>query len=168
MKSFERSSRSEIIFRVISYALITVFALLCLYPIIYAFSVSISGKVAYETGEIILFPKDLTIQAYEMVLYDKGFWIAYTNTLFYTVFGTAWSMFISLTGAYALSKSTLMGRRKWNFLLVFTMWFSAGMIAHFLNYKELNVDNRWGMVFAFGVQAYNIILLRNAFSSIHK
>ena len=48
------------------------------------------------------------------------------------------------------------------------MWFSAGMIPLYLNYKSMHVDNRWGMVVAFGVQAYNIILLRNYFSSIPK
>lgn len=164
----ERSSKSEIIFRIFSYFFVTIFAILCLYPILYAFSVSISGKIAYESGSIVFFPKDLTIEAYKTVLLDKGFWISYTNTLFYTIFGTAWSMFISLTGAYVLSKDKLLGKRTWNFLLVFTMWFSAGMIPLYLNYVELGVDNKWGMVIAFGVQAYNIILLRNAFSSVPK
>ncbi len=164
----ERSSKSEIIFRIFSYFFVTIFAILCLYPILYAFSVSISGKIAYESGSIVFFPKDLTIEAYKTVLLDKGFWISYTNTLFYTIFGTAWSMFISLTGAYVLSKDKLLGKRMWNFLLVFTMWFSAGMIPLYLNYVELGVDNKWGMVIAFGVQAYNIILLRNAFSSVPK
>lgn len=164
----ERLSKSEIIFKIFAYLLVTIFAILCLYPLIYAFSVSISGKVAYESGSIVLWPKDLTIQAYRMVILDKGFWISYINTLFYTVFGTVWSMFISLTGAYALSKDKLMGKRKWNFFLVFTMWFTAGMIPQYLNYKSLGVDNKWGMVVAFGVQAYNIILLRNSFSAVPK
>ena len=136
----ERSSKSEIVFRVFSYFFVTIFAILCLYPIIYAFSVSISGKLAYESGQIVFFPKDLQIEAYRIVLFDKGFWISYTNTLFYTIFGTAWSMFISLTGAYVLSKDKLLGKRTWNFLLVFTMWFSAGMIPLYLNYMELGVD----------------------------
>lgn len=148
--------------------MVIIFALLALYPVLYAFSVSISGKVAYESGQIVLLPKDVTFQAYDMVLHNKGFWIAYTNTLFYTVLGTAWSMAISLTGAYALQKTKLVFRRQWNFLLVFTMWFSAGMIPLYLNYKTMGVDNRWGMVVAFGIQAYNIILLRNYFSSIPK
>ena len=164
----ERLDRSEKIFKVFAYTMVIIFALMALYPIIYAFSVSISGKVAYESGEIVLLPKDVTFQAYDMVLHNKGFWISYTNTLFYTVLGTAWSMAISLTGAYALQKSKLLFRRQWNFLLVFTMWFSAGMIPLFLNYKNMGVDNRWGVVIAFGVQAYNIILLRNYFSSIPK
>ena len=164
----ERLNRSEKIFKVFSYTMVIIFALLALYPVLYAFSVSISGKVAYESGQIVLLPKEVTFQAYDMVLHNKGFWIAYTNTLFYTVLGTAWSMVISITGAYALQKTKLMFRRQWNFLLVFTMWFSAGMIPMYLNYKTMHVDNRWGMIIAFGVQAYNIILLRNYFSSIPK
>lgn len=164
----ERLSRSEILFKVFAYTLVILFALLSLYPLLYVLSVSISGKVAYESGSVILLPKDVTFQAYEMVLYDKGFWIAYTNTLFYTVLGTAWSMFISVTGAYVLQKDRLMFKRQWNFLLVFTMWFSAGMIPMYLNYNSLGINDRWGMVIAFGVQAYNIILLRSAFSSVPK
>lgn len=162
----ERLSKSEIVFKVISYTLIAIFSLMALYPIVYAISVSISGKAIYEAGKIVLLPKDVTLMAYSVIIFDKDFWIAYTNTLFYTVFGTAWSMIISLTGAYALSKDKLIGKRKWNFLLVFTMWFSAGMIPLYLNYKGLHVDNRWGIIVAFGIQAYNIILLRNQFSTI--
>lgn len=146
----ELLNRSEKVFKVCAYVLVIAFAAVTLYPIIYAFSVSISGRVAYESGTIQLWPKDVTFQAYNMVLHSKGFWIAYANTLFYTVLGTAWSMFISLTGAYALQKGKLKFRRQWNFLLVFTMWFSAGMIPMFLNYKEMHVDNRWGIVIAFG------------------
>ena len=142
-------NKSEKIFKVCSYLLVIVFALVTLYPIVYAFSVSISGKLAYESGLITLLPKDITLQAYEMVIESKGFWIAYANTLFYTVIGTAWSMGISLTGAYALQKKKLKFRRQWNFLLVFTMWFSAGMIPLYLNYKSMHVDNRWGMVGGF-------------------
>ena len=164
----ELLNRSEKAFKVFSYILVIVFAAITLYPVIYAFSVSISGKLAYESGEIVFLPKDVNFQAYSIVLHSKGFWIAYANTLFYTVLGTAWSMVISLTGAYALQKRKLMFRRQWNFLLVFTMWFSAGMIPQYLNYRNMHVDNRWGLVVAFGVQAYNIILLRNYFSSIPK
>lgn len=161
-------NKSEIGFKIIAYVVVILFAMAALYPVIYAFSVSISGKLAYESGQIVLWPKDITFQAYNMVLHSKGFWISYANTLFYTVIGTAYSMAISLTGAYALRSRKLKFRRQLNFLLVFTMWFSAGMIPLYLNYKNMGVDNRWGMILAFGIQAYNIILLRNAFSSIPK
>ncbi len=164
----ERLSKSEKIFKIISYMLITVFALMALYPIVYAFSASISSKIPYEAGEVILLPKDVSFEVYSLLYNDKSFWISYINTFFYTLFGTAWSMFISTTGAYALSKSNLLFRRKWNFLVVFPMWFSAGMIPMYLNYVNMGVNNRWGLIFAFGVQSYNIILLRSYFQSVPK
>lgn len=139
-----------------------------LYPLVYAFSASISGKIAYESGKVILLPKNINFKVYKLIYMDKGFWISYVNTLFYTVFGTAWSMIISVTGAYALSKGRLLFKRQFNFWVVFTMWFNAGMIPMYLNYVNMGVANRWGVIVAFGVQAYNIILLRNYFESVPK
>ena len=165
---FQRLSKSEIVFKVLSYLFVIAFSLMALYPVVYAFSVSVSGKLAYETGQVVLLPKDITFTAYNMVLHDKAFWISFTNTLFYTVIGTAFSMAIALAAAYALQSEKLMFRRQFNFMLVLTMWFNAGMIPIYLNYKAMGVDNRWGIIVAFGVQAYNIILLRNYFSSIPK
>ncbi|MCK7488610.1 MAG: carbohydrate ABC transporter permease [Bacillus subtilis] len=115
-----------------------------------------------------MLPVDIDFQVYEILFNRNGFWISYSNTLFYTVFGTLWSMFISTTGAYALSKRKLYFRRQFNFFVVFTMWFSAGMIPSYLNYTKLGVDNRWGIIVAFGVQAFNIILLRNYFEAVPK
>lgn len=164
----ERLSKSELIFKILAVGIVTVFGLLALYPVVYAFSASISGKVAYEAGQVVLFPKDVTFQVYELIYEDKGLWISFTNTLFYTVFGTAWSILISSLGAYALAKKHLLFRRQFNFLLVFTLWFSAGLVPLYLNYVNMGVANRWGIIVAFGVQAFNVILLRNFFEAIPK
>ncbi len=164
----DRLNRSEAVFKVISYVLIGAFGIMALYPVVYAFSASISGKVAYESGQIVLLPKNVNFQVYKLLYEDKGFWISYINTLFYTMFGTAWSVFISTLGAYALAKRRLLFRRQFNFLVVFTMWFNAGMIPTYLNYVNMGVANRWGIVVAFGIQAYNIILLRNYFEGVPK
>ncbi len=164
----DRLSKNEVVFKVVSHILIGIFALSALYPVLYAFSASISSKVAYETGKVVLLPKGINFEVYGLIYNDKSFWISYINTLFYTVFGTAWSMFISIMGSYALSKKRLLFRRQFNFFVVFTMWFSAGMIPTYLNYVGMGVNNRWGIVFAFGIQAYNIILLRNYFEGIPK
>ena len=163
-----RLTKSEIIFKFVAYALIGAFAIMALYPVIYAFSASISGKLAYEAGDVVLLPKNINFTVYQLVLDDKKFWISYVNTLFYTVFGTAWSMFISITGAYVLAKRKLIFRRQFNFFIVFTMWFNAGIIPTYLNYINMGVANRWGIIVAFGVQAYNIILLRNYFEGVPK
>ena len=165
---------SELIFKVISYTLLTVFALCCLYPFVYAISASISGRSAVEYGSIVLFPKDIQFDAFKLMFNDNMFWNAYSNTLFLTLFGTLWSMFVAILGGYALSKKRLLFRKTFNFFLVFTMWFSAGIVPQYLNYLATKdvfnsmgiMDDQWLVVIAMGMAAMNIILLRNAFEGV--
>ena len=165
---------SELIFKILSYFLLTVFALLCLYPFVYAISASISGSHAVEYGEVVLFPKDIQFEAFSSMFSNNMFWNAYSNTLFLTLFGTIWALGVSILGAYALSKKRLLFRKTFNFFLVFTMWFSAGIVPQYLNYLETQkvfqsvgiMDDKWLVVIAMGMAAMNIILLRNAFENV--
>ena len=165
---------SELIFKIISYTLLTVFALCCLYPFVYAVSASISGRSAVEYGSIVLFPKDVQFDAFARMFGDNMFWNAYSNTLLLTLYGTLWSMLTAILGAYALSKRRLLFRKFFNFFLVFTMWFSAGIVPQYLNYLATRdvfrvvgiQDDKWLVVIAMGMAAMNIILLRNAFEGV--
>ena len=173
----KRLDASEIIFKILAYTLLTIFAIFCLYPFVYAVSAAISGKEAMEFGKVILFPIAPQFQAFKYTFSMKQFWLCYANTLFLTLFGTLFSIIVSILGAYALSKKRLPFVRVLNFLLVFTMWFSAGLFATKLNYdnsKEffnsiLHIkDDKWLVVVAMGLAAYNIILLRNGFAGVPK
>lgn len=165
---------SELIFKIISYTLLTVFALCCLYPFVYAISAAISGRADVEYARIILFPKNIQFEAFGMMFNDNLFWNAYSNTLFITFYGTLWAVGVAILGAYALSKKRLLFRKGFNFFLVFTMWFSAGIVPQYLNYlntKEVFnavgiMDDKWLVVIAMGMAAMNIILLRNAFEGV--
>ncbi|MGN0812559.1 MAG: carbohydrate ABC transporter permease [Candidatus Coproplasma sp.] len=170
---------SELIFKIIAYVFLILFALMCVYPFIYALSCSFSNASAVDGGEIILIPKGFQITAYSYVLTDNIFWVSYANTLFLAFIGTIWCLIYSILGAYALSKKRLMGRRVFNFILVFTMWFSAGIIPTYLNYKATgdilaalsgttyaNIDQKWLIILAMGMNATNIILLRNSFEGV--
>ena len=165
---------SELIFKIISYTLLTVFALCCLYPFVYAVSASISGQHAVDYGEVVLLPKDVQFEAFAVMFQDNMFWNAYSNTLFLTLYGTLWAMGVSILGAYALSKKRLLFRKTFNFFLVFTMWFSAGIVPQYLNYLDTQAvfsslginDDKWLIVIAMGMAAMNIILLRNAFEQV--
>ena len=165
---------SELIFKILAYTLLTVFALLCLYPFLYAVSASISGRHAVEYQELILFPKDVQFEAFRAMFNNNLFWNSYSNTLFLTIFGTVWSLFVAILGGYALSKKRLLFRKFFNFFLVFTMWFSAGIVPQYLNYIQTKnifntigiMDDKWLVVIAMGMAAMNIILLRNAFEGV--
>ena len=165
---------SELIFRILAYTFLTVFALLCLYPFVYAISASISGRHAVEYQELILLPKNVQFEAFANMFSNNLFWNAYSNTLFLTIYGTAWSLFTAILGGYALSKRRLLFRKFFNFFLVFTMWFSAGIVPQYLNYIATKqvftsvgiMDDKWLVVIAMGMAAMNIILLRNAFENV--
>ena len=165
---------SELIFKILSYTLLTIFALCCLYPFVYAVSAAISGRDAVEYSQVVLFPKDIQFDAFKRMFNNNMFWNAYSNTLFLTLYGTIWSLFVAILGGYALSKKRLLFRRGFNFFLVFTMWFSAGLVPQYLNYLDTKAvfnsvgitDDKWLVVIAMGMAAMNIILLRNAFEGV--
>ena len=165
---------SELIFKVISYTLLTVFALACLYPFLYAVSASISGAHEVDYNEIVLLPKNIQFDAFKRMFNDNMFWNAYSNTLFLTLYGTIWALGYSILGACALSKKRLLFRKLFNFFLLFTMWFSAGIVPQYLNYLQTKavfngvgiMDDKWLVVIAMGMAAMNIILLRNAFEGV--
>ena len=182
---------SELIFKIIAYVILIIFAIACVYPFLYALGASLSSDAALTQG-IVLWPMigesdnlhfGFSINAYGWAFTNTEFWVAYSNTLFMTFFGTIWSLFYSILGAYALSKKRIMGRRGWNFFLVFTMWFTAGVVATYSNYVttgevfasiagydpgtwQTSIDGKWLIVIAMGMNATNIILLRNSFEGV--
>lgn len=165
---------TELLFKILSYMFLTMFALCCLYPFLYAVSSSISGLEAVEKGSIVLLPQNIQFDAFLSMFNDNNFWNSYTNTLFITFYGTLWAMGVAIFGAYALSKKRLLFRKGLNFFLVFTMWFSAGIVPQYINYLNTQkvfqgagiTDDKWLVVIAMGMAAMNIILLRNAFEGV--
>lgn len=181
---------SELIFKIVAYLFLIVFALMCLYPLIYVLAGTFSSSDAVLNNKLVLWPMigdaesgyrfGFTGNAFKVAFTNNEFWSSYSNTIFVTFFGTIWVLVYSIMGAYALSKKRLLGRHGFNFFLVFTMWFSAGILPQFLNYKATGevfakiagaddwggIDLKWLIVIAMGMNATNIILLRNAFEGV--
>lgn len=160
-------SKGEKTFRVFNYIFLGIISLIALYPFLYVLSASISSPASIVKGDVILFPKDIRFDSYKQLFADKTIWIAYGNTIFYTFVGTAVSMVLTICGAYALSKKKLRGKKIFMLFITVTMWFDAGMIPTYLNIKELGLlDSRFGVIIAFAVTAFNVILLKNFFESV--
>lgn len=167
MSNMNLYSRGDKLFARLNMVLIGLFALGALYPFIYIAATSFSSGFAARAGTVILTPVGATLGAYEFILSDPDFWRTYLNTFFYTIGGTIMSLCIIIPGAYALSRPQLIGRRFWNLVVAFTMWFNAGMIPFWLNMRDLGLlDSYFGILIGFAVNAFNIILLRNFFESI--
>lgn len=160
-------SKSEKIVQLIIYLVVGVAGILALYPFIYVLSSSLSSGEAVITGEVLLLPKEFTLNAYKRVFNEESLWLAYANTFYYTFFGTLVNLILTILGAYPLSKSRLRGRGKISFFIAFTIWFNAGMIPFYLNIRDLGLLNsRFGILIGFGVTTFNVILMRTFFQAV--
>ncbi len=160
-------SPAERVFQITNYIILTIASICAIYPFLYVLFASISYGGYVDTGQVVFWPKGINLDAYRKVLGESYFWTSYANTFFYTIFGTIFSMIVTAPAAYSLSKKRFAFRKTLNLLLVFTMWFNVGFIPQYLNFRSLGVqDSRWGIVVSFGVQAFNVILLRNYFEAV--
>ena len=121
-------SKGEKAFTVCNHIFLALLALSTVYPFLYVLSASISSGDAVVTGRVMFWPVDLTFDAYKQVLKENSLWMAYANTIFYTLAGTVVNVMFTIFGAYPLSKKRLLGRGAIGFFIAFTMLFSAGMI----------------------------------------
>ena len=100
MRKFKNYSLNDKIFYIIITAILTFFFIAVLYPCIFVLSASFSSGVAVQSGKVILFPVDLSIEGYRAVFNTSTVWTGFINSLFYTVVGTTINLVMTLTAAY--------------------------------------------------------------------
>jgi putative aldouronate transport system permease protein len=160
-------TRSSLLFSTVVY-LVMIFTLAaCLIPFIYMLALSISSPRSIINNEVFLIPKGMTMEAYKQIFSYPNFFRAYGNTFFYTIVGTAISLVMMILFAYPLSKKSLKGTRIIMRLVIFSMFFSGGLIPNYLLISSLRLTNtRLAMLLPFAINQFNLILLINFFKSI--
>jgi len=165
MKSY--SDRSTILFQILVYTVMIFTLLVTLIPLISMAALSLSSSKAIVNNEVFLWPKGLTFEAYRQIFTYPNFFRAYGNTFFYTFFGTAISLVVMIFFAFPLSKPALKGTKVVLKLVVFSMFFSGGLIPNYLLISNLGLTNtRWAILLPFAINQFNLILLINFFKSI--
>ena len=119
------------VYDVISTIIIILVLLIALYPMYFVVIASISDPAAVSSGKVILLPKGTSLIWYFKIFRDSRIITGYTNSIIYTAVGTAFSTFITIMGAYSLSRKDLVGGKVLMYLYLFTMYFSA--LPSFLN-----------------------------------
>jgi len=141
--------------------------LVTLYPFLYVLSVSLSSVSAIDKQQVWLYPVDFTLSGYKMVLQYKELWTSFYNTVWYTVVGTILNLVATCLAAFPLSRSRFFLRRKLNFFIAFTMYFSGGLIPVYMLITSLGLYNtRWVMVLPVLVSTFNVMICRSAFEGI--
>lgn len=152
------------LFNLINYTLLTLLTLIVLYPLVFVLSASISNPEHVLRGDMWLIPKGFNLDAYAKIFQNKDILLGYSNTVLYTVIGTALNVVMTICAAYPLSRRDLAGRGLVTGLIVFTMFFGGGLIPTYLLIKNLNMlDTLWVMIIPNAVSVWNIIIMRTFF-----
>ncbi|WP_182200200.1 carbohydrate ABC transporter permease [Paraliobacillus salinarum] len=138
--------------------------LIIIYPLIFVISASISDPQAVNSGEMWLWPVDITFDGFVRVFQNEAIWTGYRNTIIYTVVGVLIHLFILLPAAYALSRKELMAKKAFMWFILFTMLFNGGLIPTYLVVKNLGmVDTMWSIVIPGVVGAWSVLVARTFF-----
>lgn len=160
-----RETFSDRLFGLGNYLLIGALLVIIIYPLIYILSASVSDPTAVNSGEMWLWPVGFTLEGFGRVFSNPDILIGYRNTLFYTVVGTLINLAVTLPCAYALSRGELPGRTVILGVILFTMFFSGGIIPTYLLIRDLGMINSvWALLLPKAAAAWNILVAMAFFS----
>ncbi|MCD8067876.1 MAG: carbohydrate ABC transporter permease [Lachnospiraceae bacterium] len=160
-----KSVQTRIVDGTLIFLLLIIF-LICAYPVWFVLVASVSNPTVVNSGKLLLLPEGFHLQGYISTLTDSRIITGYRNTIIYTVAGTLVGLFCCLTAGYSLSRRDLLGRGFIMAYMVFTTFFSGGMIATYIIVKNLGLLNtRTVMVLLGSVSVFNIIMARTFFQS---
>ena len=163
------NSLSSKILDIVIYVSLILLIVITLYPIIYILSVSLSSSEAYESGRVVFLPVDFNLDAYKVVFKAGTVPRSLLNSVIYTLLYTFVALLLTTSMAYPLSRAKERVPFKGFFskLVVFTMFFSAGIVPNYLVVKYLGLMNSmWSLILPVAVTTYNLVVMRSFFEGI--
>lgn len=163
-----KKTKGEKIFNIFNVVLMLVIAFVMVYPFYYVLVASLSKSADFMMYRGFLYkPLGFNFDAYKIVFRDDRILRGFVNTLFILVTRVSLAMLLTVIGAYVLSRKKAMLVPGLMFLIIITMFFNGGMIPTYLNVRNLKLDNTMGaLIFPSLINAFNLIIMRNAFEAI--
>ncbi len=157
-------SREDRVVDVVAIIITALAAIVCLYPILYCVSMSLSGNDAIVKGTVWLWPEGFNLESYKLVMSDAMFWRSFGNSVVYTALGTILSLIGNLTLGYVLSRKNFVFKNILNVYILIPMMFSGGLIPTFMVIRELGLYGKiWAIVLPGAVSVWNCILAKTFF-----
>ncbi|NLX70792.1 MAG: carbohydrate ABC transporter permease [Clostridiales bacterium] len=146
--------------------IMSILSLTVIFPFYNAVLVSIVPQAVYVRSPLLLWPKKVIWDNYKFIFDFRLIWHGVGNSIFITIVGTLYSMALTILCGYALTKD-IPGRRAIRFIIVFTMYFSGGIIPYFLVINGIGLTNSlWSMILPTGINVFYMLIISSFFSSI--
>ena len=150
-----------------NYAFFILFGVICLFPVVYEVLLSFASRADYLHFKIIVFPAHFNLEAYKSIFFQGQVGRSFLISVGLTVGGTLYSMILTSLGAYIFTRKQVPGMKILFTFVIFTMFFGGGLIPFYFVCKDIfGTDNLWVLVLPFGINTFNMIVLRNFFSQV--
>jgi putative aldouronate transport system permease protein len=158
----------DLIVRWFSNVMITILAVICLYPYLNVIAKSFSSSEMVNRGMVNgILPKEFSTESYTMVFKSSRFINAFMVTVYVTVAGSVVNTIMTIFMAFVVSRKNLPGGRLIMFLYVFSMLFSGGLIPIYLVVVRTGLrNNLWSLIIPGLVSPFNLVLMRSFFDTI--
>lgn len=158
---------SEWVFDICKVIFLGIVTIVTVYPFWNIFVVSINDPADAVKGGLYFLPRVLSFSSYKEILSRDTFLHSILITIARTVVGTPLALLCTSMVAYSLSRKDLVGRRFWNLLFVFTMYFGGGQVPYYMVLKNIKLlDTFWVFIFPLIMSVYNMILIRSYIESM--
>lgn len=152
---------------ILAYTLLALLSISIILPFCQVITISMSPSEVVNTTGFHLFPTKFDFNGYREIIADDLFLHSYLVTILRTIVGVSASILITMLTAYPLSKRKLAYRRGIMLYIVFTMYFSGGMIPKYLLLKNLHLHNTF-LVYILPtlIIGFALIITRNFFMGV--
>lgn len=162
-----KQSWSSRLFDAFNVIFIFLCAALTIIPFLYVLAASFATEKEIVERPIFFIPRVISFDAYEYIFSSSTLGTAFLNSIFITLVGTIINMLCTVTMAYPLSKRYLHGRNFFLNLVIFSMFFSGGMIPTYVIVSSLGLlDTYWSVLLPGAISAYNMMIIKNFFQNL--
>lgn len=167
-KRIQKTGIGGFIFDCVNTLILIALALIALYPCWYVLMASVSDPVKlHEGSSLLLLPRDFGLYSYKSVMENTMLWIGYKNTLIYVIAGTLFSVIMTVSAAFCATRKDLPGKNIIMLLIMFTMYFSGGIIPTYMVVRGTGILNTaLAMILPNAVNTYNLIITMSYFRSM--
>ena len=163
-----KETPGERIFDIVNVILLLALVFVIVIPVwhVVCYSFSDANRVMATNG-LLLLPEGFSLESYQAVARNPNIFTGYRNTIFIVIVGTLLSLLLTLMGAYVLSRKGFLWNRFLSLMVVFTMYFSGGMIPFYLTVRTVGLDGSiWSLIIPSAISTYNMIIMRTAMASV--
>ncbi len=166
-KSTKTFCKADLALDIVKWLVLTLVVVTTVYPFWNIFVISINDATDAVRGNLYFWPRIFSLASYKEILSRVDFLDSIKVSIGRTAIGTPLAVLVTAMLAFAVSRRELVGRKFFNLIFVFTMYFGGGLVPYYMLLKNINLlDTFWVMVLPNVVSVYNMILIKSYIDSI--